>query len=121
MSYEISFFKALFVTIFTEVILGIILMKLFPRYFSKKSGWQTVLTLAAASFMTLPYVWFLWPAFIRERNWYIISSESWVVMTEALFYVFTLKLKPPRALLFSIILNSFSVAVGLIFSYAFMA
>ncbi len=114
MTYEISFLQALAVTIGTETILGIILMKLFPRYFSKKSGWQTVLTLAAASFMTLPYVWFLWPAFIRERNWYVISSECWVVLVEALFYFWSLKLKPSRAIIFSLILNAFSVFIGLL-------
>jgi hypothetical protein len=65
---------------------------------------------AVASLLTLPYVWFIFPALVKWNYFWV--SESFAVLTEGLLYWIILKWKPAKAWGLSLILNIFSVLVG---------
>lgn len=114
MPYELSFLKELCLTILAELLAGWSLRKLLHKQFSfGLNAWKFSLIIAATTFMTLPYVWFIWPYLVRDRLTYIILSELWVAAMEAVFYTFAFQTKWQKALLFSLILNTFSFAFGI--------
>lgn len=118
MPYEIYFVKALGITITAEILAGLLLIKFLPKYFNLNlKDWKTYLLIGTASFMTLPYVWFIWPFFIQNRLVYSFISEVWVWLTESVFYIFAFRLNYKKALLFSFALNLFSVVVGLLIKF----
>lgn len=115
MPYELLFLKALALTVSTEMLMGGVVKRLFPRYFGiHVKGWRFFLYIAVASCLTLPYVWFLWRFFIQDRIIYLIVSELWVAIVEGFYYVFSLKMPWYKALVFSFLLNGFSFGVGLL-------
>lgn len=123
MPYELQFFSALALTVSLELVAGIILIKVVPARFGLgafgakggREGWlKIILGIVLASTLTLPYVWFLWPFFFRERTTYIIVSELWAWLMEALFYRFYFGLNWKKALTFSFILNACSFLIGLV-------
>ena len=66
-----------------------------------------------ASFATLPYVWFIFPELITNRSFYILISEIFAVIIEAILYYFIFKISFKKALLISFICNLFSFILGL--------
>jgi len=118
MAYELYFLQGLAFTILTELLMGLGLTRLFPKQFSfSVKGWRLYLFIAAATFMTLPYVWFVWPYLVHDKGLYRVLSEVWVLLMEAVFYFFALKTKFKKALLFSFLLNAFSFGVGLLIKF----
>lgn len=116
MPYEILFLEALALTVLAEMLIGWVLQKLFPKYFRiGTKGWRFFLFIAVASCLTLPYVWFIWPYLVRDRMMYVIFSELWVVIVEGIYYVFLFKMPWQKAMVFSFLLNGFSLTVGLLF------
>ena len=114
MSYELQFIQALVCTVSAEVIMGWVLKRTLPHLFKiDLKTWLFCITVATATCLTLPYLWFVLPAFIHDRTPYIIIGEILVTLIEGLFYQFTLKLSPAKAQLFSLILNAFSFTLGL--------
>ena len=114
--YEIEFLKALLFTVSIETIVLLILVKVIP-FFKKYniSNLKIIFTGILSSFATLPYVWFIFPAFIFDQNLYIMTSESFAVITETLIFRHLLKLKFKNSLLLSLACNMISFAAGLIF------
>jgi hypothetical protein len=89
-SYEIEFLKALLITISIETVLLFLLVK--KVSFFKLAGISNLKIITVgilASLATLPYVWFIFPVFISVQTGYIITSESFAVITETIiFYIF---------------------------------
>ena len=115
MVYELQFILALGLTVATEILMGWVVKKTLPQYFRfAANGWRFTLFIAVATCLTLPYLWFVIPYFVRERNMHMLIGESLVALVEGIYYVFALKLPWRKALLFSVILNGFSFGVGLV-------
>ncbi|MFA5829970.1 MAG: hypothetical protein WC843_05795 [Candidatus Gracilibacteria bacterium] len=141
MPYEQQFFSALALTVSLELAAGIILIKMVPTLFgmgelvpsakgakgankaqegthgsqAAKARWlKIIFGIILASTLTLPYVWFLWPFFFQERITYIIISELWAWLMEAIFYRFYFDMNWKKALTFSFILNACSFLIGLV-------
>lgn len=111
MSYENFFLVSLSVTILSEVPV----LYLITRYFYKLTNiGDIVLSGVLASALTLPYFWFVLPAYVSDRSLYIILGESVIVIVEAIIYFKLLRLKFWQAVLVSLIANLVSVGVGLL-------
>jgi hypothetical protein len=65
-----------------------------------------------ASFATLPYLWFVLPAFVRSYPALVTTGELGVFALEAVAYVFLLGLPLRKTVVLSLVANLASVAVG---------
>ena len=111
MSYEVSFLYSLVVTLVVEVTV----VYIFGKYFyNNKDKLGIVFAGIISSALTLPYFWFILPAFIANRVMYITTGEVAIIIVEAFIYFRLLKLKFRQALFVSIIANLVSVLVGLL-------
>ncbi|TAN47898.1 MAG: hypothetical protein EPN21_16200 [Methylococcaceae bacterium] len=66
------------------------------------------------SMATLPYIWFVFPAFIGQRHLYIATSEVFAVVAEALIIATMLRLKPTVGLALSLAANAASFLLGIL-------
>jgi hypothetical protein len=113
MSYELAFLQALLITVLLECFMAALLKKFFGRRLLLKDNYPRFLIIVAlASVLTLPYAWFVLPAFIKSSLTYILVAEISVTLVEALFYRFTLKTPLKTALILSIAANAFSWFIG---------
>ena len=84
------------------------------QYFLFKRSVQTapvlsvVLAGVIATSLTLPYVWFIIPFFIRGRIPYLVVSEAFAVLVEGFIYCFILKIRLRVGLLVSLLANAAS-------------
>ena len=111
MSYEELFLRSLVLTLLVEVPIVFVLSKYVYKLINK---WNVVFVAVLASALTLPYFWFVLPAYISERTLYIIVGESVIILIEAFIFHRLLKLKIGQALLVSLIANLASILVGLL-------
>ena len=102
--------------IFTDVTETIVLFCLLWYVFKiRVDGWQKIIIAGLfASFMTLPYVWFVFTMFFWQKNTYVIVSEMFAFIMEAIFYRFFLKLDWKMAFLASLLCNAVSFLLGLL-------
>lgn len=113
MEYEISFLKALAITIVIETSVLVILFR--TVYKEPKSGISLLIfTGIIASFSTLPYLWFILPIFIRTRLPYMITGEVMAIAIESIIIAVILRIKFFKALVTSFICNMSSFLIGLI-------
>jgi len=113
MSYEISFLKSLLTTIAFETAVLYIIAK--RNYFNLNI--KTAIAIFAgilASCTTLPYLWFIFPVFIKNKLAYIILSELTAVFAESLILKVIFKTSYSKALLISFLMNTISYSVGFI-------
>jgi len=112
MSYEVEFLYALLLTSVLEITLVVILV----LYFFKKEVNLLKLFFIAfiASALTLPYLWFVIPAFI-SRTYYVLGGEFIVFFIELILYKTLLDLKWYEAFILSFLANSFSYFIGVLF------
>lgn len=122
MPYELIFLKGLLFTIIAELGAGILFRILETKlgFFRKKvlgaiPWWKFMVVIAMATVMTLPYVWFVLPFVVTPKIVFQIAAELFAWLMEAVFYVFCFRLKAREALVFSFVLNLFSVVLGLLF------
>jgi hypothetical protein len=116
MSYIISFIQALGLTIVIECSIAAALSYFGgPRLRFASSYRRLIATVALASVLTLPYVWFVLIELIHPRPIYEISAEIIVMFVETLFYVLTLKITVKKALILSLCANLGSVLIGKFF------
>jgi hypothetical protein len=111
MSYEEDFLFALLLTLVIEIPLVFIVL----RYLYKKSGLkvsQIIFISALASILTLPYLWFVFPAFVLYQRYYIFFGELLVVFAEAIIYWRLFKIKLWEAFILSLIANAGSFFLG---------
>ena len=117
-SFVRLFLVALTYTVSAELVCGIILKLFADRLgfsWPKKIGWADfVFGVIVASVMTLPYVWFVYYDFIKDRTTFAVVSELWAWLAEALFYKYYFRTGLKRVLAFSFLLNLFSFLVGLL-------
>ncbi len=118
MMYETNFLIALFLTIIIETIVLFILIK-YKILISKKdalriNNYELLAAGIFASGLTLPYLWFVLPIAQLNKFWYILIGEISVVMIEAMFYKFFLRMKFKQALIISLICNLTSFLIGLL-------
>ncbi len=112
MNYEIAFIWALFTTISIETITAGGLKLIFDRrFFSDLSLKKLICTVPFASLLSLPYFWFLYPAFFRGST-YVVLSEISAVIIESVFYRLFLTKKIKLAILLSLITNAISFFIG---------
>jgi len=111
MSYEKLFLSSLLLTLVVEVPIVFLILRVKYKNFHSEN---VILAGILASVLTLPYFWFIAPAFIHDRTIYIIVGESMIVLIEAFIYYKLLKIKFTQALLVSFIANLASVLVGLL-------
>ena len=104
-SYFLSFSLAYFLTLIIE---GIIVW-----FFLRKTISITKLLLAiiVANTITLPFVWFFFP-FLSDYLTFLIISELFAFIAEALLYFKILKLKLINAVKISLIANLVSFLIG---------
>lgn len=114
MLYEQKFLLSLFLTLISEVPVAFILIRYIYKY--KNIEISTILFVGVlASLLTLPYLWFILPAFVFDRTIFVITGESLVILVEAFIYYKLLKLKTINAFAVSLVANLASVIFGLLF------
>lgn len=113
MYYELSFLKALMLTIFIETSVLFLLFKIVFRI-SGINNWILLLTGILPSMTTLPYVWFIMPAFVKTRLYYLVISEVSVTAIESLIIWGILRTNYTKALIASIVCNTTSFLIGLL-------
>lgn len=109
----LNFLKALLLTILIETIVLFILFKTIYKTLNIKS-YLLLFTGVSASFLTLPYVWFVLPIFIKPTLPYMFISELSVMIIESLIIYGFLRINYKKALVVSVICNLTSFIIGLI-------
>lgn len=115
-TYEQLFLGALCLTVAIETLaLFIAARKLL--HIDKKAASDALLIFCGAflSFATLPYVWFIFPAFTQGGAQYIAAAELFAFSAEAAAYAFILRIGWKQAAILSFICNAASFLLGLLF------
>lgn len=115
-SYETEFISALALTVTVEAAVVLLLLSLKPFFHEgKRVSWpRRIVAGIAPSFATLPYLWFVLPAFIATYQVRIISGETGIVLSEMVMIHFLTGLKWWKALTVSALANGFSIIAGLL-------
>lgn len=112
-TYEWAFITSLLFTLGVEVPCLLICVRLFLKKNNTSPGTGLVLWAGLlASVTTLPYVWFILPAFIRNHLFYIITAEFFAFSLEAVIYHLLFRLPLRQTMVFSLICNSISFLGG---------
>ncbi len=108
-AYEYRFLQAFALTLLIELPVFLFLHSKLAR---RAAPLTTLLVVGAcASALTLPYVWFVFPAFLQGLP-YVVLSEAFAVAAEAVLYAAWLRLAPARSLALSVACNVASYLVG---------
>jgi hypothetical protein len=67
-----------------------------------------------ASFATIPYLWFVLPAFLSPYSVQVLVGETGAILFEAIAYVFLFNLPFRRTIILSLVANLASITVGLL-------
>ena len=111
MTYEQHFLLALLVTECVEIPIAVFLVRRLYKY--RELSLSRIAAVAfVASALTLPYFWFILPAFIINRAWYIFGGESLIIAVEAVIYNKLLGLRPSQAVALSLAANISSALLG---------
>lgn len=113
MEYEINFLKALLLTVSIETIVLLILSKTFYRCDTYPFK-LIILTGIITSLATLPYLWFIFPLFLKTKLWYKLISEITAILIETLIIWGILKTTIKKSFIISLICNMTSYILGLI-------
>lgn len=109
MNYEVQFLIALLETIVIETA-GLLLI--FQFFWKKQFNLQRILFAGIiASCLTLPYVWFILPAFLPQSV-FVVGGETFVILIEFFVLKKLLKITYKQALIASISLNLLSFLAG---------
>jgi len=111
MLYEQEFLFSLLLTLVVEVPLVFLVIKYLYKLKNIKII-KVVLVGIISSSLTLPYFWFVLPAYIFERHFFILFGEMAVVLVEALIYLLLFRMTFFRSFCLSFIANLGSVFVG---------
>jgi len=110
MSYETQFLIALTGTEIIEVPIVIILIKYIFRLKNLKLT-QVIIVAFLATFVTIPYLWFVLPSYI-DGQYYIYIGEFLVFVFESLIYYYLLRTKLHISFAISFIANLTSCLIG---------
>lgn len=109
MIYEYRFLLSLITTIVIEAI--VLVLSLYKKRPLRKILFVNGIT----SSLTLPYLWFIYPLFISNHFWYVLSGEIIVVIIEAIILKELLGLYALESLKISFIANLVSYVIGTLF------
>ena len=113
MMYEQNFLSSLSLTLIVEV--PIVLLFIRSIFRKKEIGILKIIFVGIlASALTLPYLWFILPVYIFNRNVYIFFGEALIIIIEAIIYNQILELKFREALIISLVANLMSIIIGLL-------
>ncbi len=110
---ETMFLISLLLTLSIEVPI----LFIFIRYIFKKNKIpikKVIISGFIASALTLPYLWFILPPFIKS-TYYLLIGESLVIAAETLIYFYLLDLDLKRSFVISLVANIVSFLIGLWF------
>ena len=111
--YESYFLTSLLITLCIEEFSALLFLTIVYRKTPANRKIATItLTVAVANLLTLPYVWFVFPVFIKDHLIYVLASETTVVIVEALLYYAYLHRRIPVVLATAIIANGASFLFG---------
>jgi hypothetical protein len=117
MSFELLFLRALFFTTIIELVFLVVIVRKFFRIDGKEISNAHLFFIGfLASLTTLPYLWFLFPFFIKNTISYVVISELFAILLETVIYYFGFPLNFKKALFISTICNLFSYLAGVLFS-----
>jgi hypothetical protein len=111
--YEHDFLQALLLTSIIETSLMFLMLRY--AYRVPQSSLPTRIILfggVLCSCATLPYVWFVFPAFISHFYAYTFVAEAFAVSAETIIIFFLLRLSLKRSFWLSVICNGCSFLVG---------
>jgi hypothetical protein len=113
--YEIQFLEAWLSTVAIETLVLCLVVRLWFKIQNRVLS-NALLFFAGlfCSSATLPYLWFVLPRFLRPYTLLAVGGELLIVLTEAVFYYFVLKLGVRRSLLVSLVCNVASILGGLL-------
>ncbi len=116
--YIHQFFEALVFSGVTEAVVVLLLCVVL------KKNARTMIATASVAFFgtaaTIPYVWFVFPTiFWYSSTLSLYFAEGFAFFAEALLYKFIGKLSLRQALVFSLVANSVSFVVPLLFHFGF--
>ena len=115
MLYETRFILALIQTVVIETAVLIFLIRHIYRLDKNKLSKSLLLTTGFfVSFATLPYLWFILPAYISNVFAYVLVGELSVILLEAIIYYLLLKLSFKKTIIISFVCNLFSFLLGLL-------
>lgn len=114
MPYELNFLVALGATVSIELAVIAIIAKLFLKKVNTFSNVAVISAGLLPTMTTLPYIWFVFPYFIVDRQIYVISSESFAVIVESFILFVLLKRPLQHCFLISLLANMISVLLGLV-------
>jgi hypothetical protein len=113
--FEVRFLIAAGITVIVETAVILCIIRLGFKIGASKVSWGRILFAGFfASFATLPYLWFVLPAFIHSYALMVAFGELGVFLLEAGAYVFLLNLPAGRTLILSFAANIASILVGLL-------
>jgi len=111
--YELQFLRALGLTIGIETLILFIAVRNTWRPFTPPITTPTILICGLlSSGLTLPYIWFLWPAFVKNFVLYAVLAESFAIIVETGVFMAILHVSMPIALGLSALCNLCSFGVG---------
>ncbi len=109
MIYEYRFLLSLITTIVIEAIVLVL-------FLHKKRPLRRILFInGITSSLTLPYLWFIYPLFISNHFWYVLSGEIIVILIEAIMLKELLELHMREAFIISCVANLVSYVLGTVF------
>jgi len=113
-SYEAVFLSSLLFTVFVELCVLYLLIRIrHPKAYSPS---QILFAGILPSLTTLPYLWFILPLFfIGHHTLYVWSGETFVTVIEALFLWHLLGIRIRLALPYSLVANGASFGLGYLF------
>lgn len=110
---EARFLVALAVTVVVETAVIVALVRALVKVQAGRPGLTRCLFAGFfASFATLPYLWFVLPAFVHPYALLVAAGETGAVLLEAAAYVFLLNLPFRTTIVLSLCANLASIAVG---------
>jgi len=112
MTYEQSFLISLLISLVIEIPIVFLLAKYIYKKIDKGG---IIFASVIASVLTLPYLWFVLPAYLSgDRLIFIICGELAVIIIETFIYYKLLKLKVRQAFIVSFVANLASALIGLL-------
>ena len=112
MLFETKFLISLILTIIVELPILFIFTKYIFKL--KLNNFKVIFVGFLASALTLPYLWFVLPPYIKI-NYYILLGEIFIFLIESFIYYYFLNLNFRKSALVSFIANLTSFVIGLIY------
>ena len=113
--FELRFLVSLLITVIVETAVIVCCLRFFFKITAQQLPMHRCIFAGFfASFATLPYLWFVLPAFVHSYPLLVTAGEAGVFIVEAMAYVFLLNLPFRKTVVLSALANSASIIVGLV-------